>query len=96
MENELSTAKQLAALYSESFGGKASGRYRLPAKQLRDMMGRKRLYAEDIVGLSRALLEQGFLLIDMDSFYVVMGANSFVNYRRLSSDAIMSVQATVS
>jgi hypothetical protein len=52
------------------------------------MMGRKRLYPEDRIALTRALFERGFVLIDMDSFFVVMSANSFVNYRRVGKEAL--------
>ena len=82
------SADRLVDLHSMGFGGKPSGRYRIPAKQLRDMMGRKRLYPDDIQALTRALLERGYVLIDMDSFFVVMGSNAFVNYRRVSADAL--------
>ncbi|SPF81673.1 hypothetical protein [Pseudoprimorskyibacter insulae] len=83
-----SVAVRLAKLYSEDFGGKASGRYRIPEKILRDMMGRRRLYETDILALQRAMSEEGYVLIDMDNFFVVMSANSFVNYRRVSKDAL--------
>ncbi|MCT8161920.1 hypothetical protein [Pseudoruegeria sp. SHC-113] len=86
--NHEDTAEKLAALYSTEFGGKPSGRFRIPEKLLREMMGRRRLYESDITALSRALLERGHVLIDMDSFYVVMSANSFVNYRRVGKDLV--------
>lgn len=79
-------AKKLAGLYDREFGGKRSGRYRIPQKLLKDLLGRRRLYDEDITTLSRALFEEGYVLIDMDSFYVVMNANSFVNYRRAAKE----------
>lgn len=81
-------ADRLAALYSQAFGGKKGGRYRLPAKLLQRLLDRKRLYEDDIRALMRALLERGFVLVDMDSFYVVLSANSFVNYRRVNEEAL--------
>lgn len=88
MENENAwiskTAERLSYLYDKDFGGKPSGRYRIPAKLLRELAGRRRLYEDDIRDISRALLERGFILIDMDSFYIVMSANAFVNYRRVN------------
>jgi hypothetical protein len=75
-------ADKLARLYGEKFGGKDSGRYRVAAKAIRDAAGCRRLYEDDIRDLTRAMFERGYVLIDMDSFFVVMGANSFVNYRR--------------
>ena len=81
-------ADQLAVLYSKAFGGKENGRYRISAKLVRDLAGRRRLYEDDIRELSRAMLERGFVLIDMDSFLVVMSANTFVNYRRANEESL--------
>ena len=81
-------ADTLARLYAEKFGGKDSGRYRVAAKALRDAAGRRRLYEEDVRNLTRAMYERGFVLIDMDSFFVVMSANSFVNYRRANDHCL--------
>ncbi len=88
MDNSAQTARFLASLYMKSFGGKPSGRFRISAKQLREMTGRKRLYPDDIQILSRAMLEEGFILIDMDTFFVILSANTFVNYRRASAEAL--------
>ncbi len=82
------TATVLARLYNAEFGGKPSGRYRIADKVLRDIMGRRRLYEDDIRGLSRALVEKGYVLIDMESFFVVMSAKSFVNYRRVAKETL--------
>lgn len=81
-------ADRLAALYNEPFGGKDTGRYRIAAKLVRALAGRRRLYEDDIRDLSRAMLERGFVLIDMDSFFVVMAANTFVNYRRANEECL--------
>ena len=81
-------AEKLQELYAKPFGGKPSGRFRIPEKLMKELLGQRRLYAEDRVALARALFERGFVLIDMDSFFVVMSANSYVNYRRVSKDAL--------
>ena len=60
------TAGHLAALYDREFGGKVSGRYRIPDKLVRRIAGRRRLYEADILALSAALFELGYVLIDMD------------------------------
>ncbi len=86
-------ARRLAVLYGESFGGKPNGRYRMSAKQIRQLLGRRRLYEDDIRDLTRALLEEGFVLVDMDGFFVVLSANTFVNYRRLSAESLEEVLA---
>lgn len=89
-ENETitATADRLAELYSRPFGGKKAGRFRISARFVREYAGRRRLYEDDVRALQRALLERGFVMIDMESFFVVMGANSFVNYRRANADCI--------
>jgi len=83
-------AATLAGLYAKNFGGKSAGRYRIAQKLVRDLLGRRRLYPEDVQALTRAMLEQGYVLIDMDGFFVVMSTNSFVNYRRANADCIAS------
>jgi hypothetical protein len=81
-------AKSLAGLYGSNFGGKTSGRYRIPQKLMRDLLGRRRIYPKQVQQLTRAMLELGFVLIDMDSFFVVLGSNAFVNYRRVNQDGL--------
>lgn len=82
------TTDILASLYARNFGGKVSGRYRISRKIVGGLLGRRRIYADDIQNLTRAMLEKGFVLIDMDSFFVVLGAGSFANYRRANQDCI--------
>lgn len=94
MKNITYAAKKLASLYADAFGGKPSGRYRIAAKQVRELLGRRRLYPDDIEALRRATLEEGYVLIDMDNFFVVLSANAFVNYRRVNADAITGKVST--
>jgi|TARA_R110000868_G_scaffold2384_5_gene17669 hypothetical protein len=81
-------ADHLARLFEAPFGGKPKGRYRIAAKLVRQILQRRRLYDDDIRNLTRELLERGFVLIDMDGFFVVLGANSFVNYRRANEESL--------
>jgi hypothetical protein len=88
-QKSLTTASdRLVDLYERPFGGKQSGRYRIAAKLVRQLAGRRRLYEDDVRELTRAMLERGYLLIDMESFFVVMSANTFVNYRRANEDCV--------
>lgn len=84
-------AERLCQIYDEPFGGKKSGRYRIAAKLVRELANRRRIYEDDVRELARELLERGYVLIDMDSFYVVMSANTFVNYRRANEVCISVV-----
>lgn len=81
-------AHELVRLYEAPFGGKQRGRYRISAKFLRQMAGRTRLYPEEIDAIGRALFEQGFVLIDLESFVVVLSQNTFVSYRRANEASI--------
>lgn len=81
-------ADRLAALHDRDFGGKPGGRYRISAKLVARIAGRRRLYEDDVRVLRRALFERGFVLIDMETFFVVISANAFVNYRRANEDCL--------
>ena len=81
-------ADSLVGLYARQFGGKPKGRFRIAAKLLRKLAGRRRLYEDDVRDLTRARLERGYVLIDMDGFFVVMSANTFANYRRANEDVL--------
>lgn len=77
------TARELCDLFEVAFGGKPRGRYRISEKFLRHLMGTTRLYPETILTLQRAVFERGFVLIDMDNFFVVIGAKTVSTYRRV-------------
>ncbi|WP_417482448.1 hypothetical protein [Maricaulis sp.] len=81
-------ADKLVTLFDAPFGGKPKGRFRISNKLVRQILGRRRLYEDDIRQLTRALLERGYVLVDMDSFFVVLSANSFVNYRRANEECL--------
>jgi hypothetical protein len=34
------------------------------------------------------MFERGFVMIDMDSYFIVLSANTFVNYRRANEECI--------
>lgn len=86
-------AGALVRLYEESFGGKERGRYRISTKYLRQIAGRKRLYAEEVDAIGRALFERGFVLIDLESFVVVLSQKTFDSYRRVNEAAISDSDA---
>ena len=82
-------ADHLVFLYGRSFGGKVKGRFRIANKLMRLLMKRKRLYESDVEILKKAMYERGYVLIDMDSFFVVLSANMFVNYRRANEECLV-------
>ena len=76
-------AEKLANLHEKEFGGKARGRYRISQKFMRHLAECRRIYPEVIIELQRALFQKGFVLIDMESYFVVMSGRTFSGYRRV-------------
>lgn len=81
-------AVEIGQLYEKPFGGKTRGRFRISMRNMRQLTGVKRLYEADVTALTRALYENGFSLIDMETFFVVLSHRTFTSYRRLNEEAI--------
>ena len=81
-------AEVLGGLYERKFGGKDRGRYRISRKLLYRLAARERLPAELLQRLSDELFEQGFILIDMETFFVLLEQRLFRNYRRVPEAAL--------
>lgn len=81
-------AQRLAELYELPFAGKPRGRFRISQKHLRQLVGVRRLYAEDVAALGRALYELGYVLIDLDTFFVVLSQKAFTSYRRVNEGVL--------
>ena len=85
---ERQVAAQLAELYERGFGGKERGRYRLSMKHLRVLTKRKRVPPALLRRLAEELFELGYVLIDMETFFVVLAQRTFTSYRRVSDGAV--------
>ncbi len=81
-------AERLAQLYETAFAGKPRGRYRLSMKHLRLLTGSRRVYPETVAAVARALYERGYVLVDMETYFVVLGQRTFASYRRVN-DAVI-------
>lgn len=93
MEHRLGAAQiaeRLMALYEVGFGGKERGRYRIAMKQMRALTGRKRVSGEMIRDIGLELFELGYVLIDLETYFVVLAQRTFRSYRRVS-DVILTV-----
>lgn len=77
------TARILADLYDDSFGGDESEQYRLGWSELRGIAGVRRLDEDFLRGINDALLENGYLLVSCDNFLVVTYEQKFSGTRRL-------------
>ena len=84
-------AERLATLYDEKFGGKLRGRYRISMKQMRALTGRKRVPAEGIRSISEELFELGYVLVDLETFFVVLAQSTFRSYRRFSDSCLTAL-----
>lgn len=84
-------AAQLAALYERGFAGKERGRYRISMKHLRVLTNRMRLPPEELRRIGEELFELGYVLIDMETFFVVLAQRTFTSYRRVSDGAVASL-----
>ncbi len=81
-------ARRLEELYETAFAGKGRGRYRLSMKHLRRLTGQRRVYPQTIAAVARALYERGYVLVDMETYFVVLNQRTFASYRRVN-DAVL-------
>jgi len=88
-------AERLADLYDQKFSGKDRGRYRISMKHLRALSGRKRLPVGLLSKISEELFELGYVLIDLETFFIVMSQATFRSYRRVSDSCVVSMTAGI-
>lgn len=81
-------AERLAAFYLQRFGGKDRGRYRISMKQMRVLTDRKRVPADVVGQIGEELFELGYVLIDLETFFVVLAQGTFRSYRRVSDSCL--------
>ena len=87
-------AAQLASLYERGFAGKERGRYRISMKHLRVLTNRRRVPPEELRRIAEELFELGYVLIDMETFFVILAQRTFNSYRRVSDGAVVSLLNT--
>jgi len=85
-------AERLVELYGVEFGGKERGRYRISMKHMRILTGRRRIPAEMIRSISEELFELGYILIDLETYFVILVDRTFRNYRRVSDAIITKIE----
>lgn len=84
-------AERLVALYEQPFGSKRRGRYRISMKLVRSLIGRRRIWPEQIEALRRELYELGYLLLDLETYFVVVSQQTFVSYRRVNEAGLNAI-----
>lgn len=81
-------AERLVALYDEPFGSKKRGRFRISMKLIRTLFEKRRVWPQEMESLRRALYEQGYILIDLETYCVVVSLQTFANYRRVNDTSV--------
>lgn len=81
-------AERLGEMYEQPFAGKPRGRFRISQKHLRQMVGKRRLYSQDIEAIARELYELGYVFIDLDTYFVVLSQKAFTSYRRVNDGVL--------
>ena len=86
-------ADRLAQLYDQAFGGNRRGRFRISMKLLRRIAGRRRLTPRHIRAIGEEVFERGFVLIDLETFFVVLSQRTFASYRRVNEASLLEAPA---
>lgn len=89
--SERVVATKLAKLYDLEFAGKVRGRYRISMKQFRALTGRRRVPAQMLKKIADELFELGFVLIDLESYFIVLAQSTFRSYRRVGDTTLAKV-----
>ena len=92
--NAAQIAAFLEALDSQPFGGKPKGRFRISRKFLRQVARRRRLPADLVSAIADEMFERGYVMIDMEAYFVVIPQRYFGSYRRVTAAAVETVLPT--
>jgi hypothetical protein len=93
--NGRQVAERLADLYDQKFGGKDRGRFRISMKHLRALAGRKRIPVGLVSKISEELFELGYVLVDLETYFIVMSQATFRSYRRVSDSYVSSMMTGI-
>ena len=83
--------ERLVALYERPFGGKGRGRYRISMKLMRSLLGQRRVWPEQMEAIRRGLYDRGYLLVDMETYCIVVSQQTFASYRRVNDACLATV-----
>lgn len=84
---------QLVSLYDRPFGGKQRGRYRISMKLMRRMLGQRRVWPDQIEEIRRRLYERNYLLIDLETYFIIVSQQTFTSYRRVNEASIAAISS---
>lgn len=78
----------LIELHGLKFAGRSGGKYRISRKYFRQIAARRKLTAEFVALVTDALFERGYVLVDLETHFVVLRQGLFDSYRRVTDRAI--------
>jgi len=84
-------AALLIRLFGERFGGVSTGRFRISRKYLRKLAGRRKLPDKYLRALADEVFEFGYVLVDCESYSIVLSQKQFSSYRRVTDAAANKV-----
>ncbi len=87
--------ERLVALYEQPFGGKKRGRYRISMKVMCRIFEQRRVWPEQREAIRRGLYERGYLLVDLETYFVVVSLQTFVSYRRVNEAGVAPASGAV-
>lgn len=86
-------ARVLVRLFAERFGGATAGKFRISRKFMRQLAGRRKLPDDYLATLAEDMFEAGFVVIDCESYFVVLSQKQFASYRRATAAAVNRVMS---
>jgi hypothetical protein len=78
----------LIHFYNEKFGGKLRGRFKIMRKDLMFLARWPRLSEIDVKQLSDLMLEKGYVMVDLDSYFIVIEERIVLGYRKVPNQLI--------
>lgn len=83
----------LVALHGLRFGNRSSGKYRISRKYFRQISARRKLTPEFVGAVTDEIFEKGFVLIDLETHFVLMKQALFNSFRRVTDRAIALISS---
>ena len=81
--SSVETARILSEFYGEQFAGDFMESFRIDWNMMRLIVGSKRISNDLLQGIKSALLEEGYMLITCDNYFVIASENAFDDERLL-------------
>lgn len=89
------TAKALAHLHEQSFGGRGNGRYRMGRPSIRRLTGKARIHDAFLEQVDDAAANLGYTVINFGEYIVVMSVASIDAMRRPPAPFVKQARSAI-